>query len=55
MALSRQEIGAAVLTVIAILLEIFVLVSGTGNAPVLRDVFFAEVIWGNKFTRMGLW
>ncbi|KAG2222416.1 hypothetical protein INT45_009428 [Circinella minor] len=55
MALSKQEIGATVLTVIAILLEIFVLVSGTGNAPVLRDVFFTEVTWSNKFTRMGLW
>ncbi|KAI9250890.1 actin cortical patch SUR7/pH-response regulator pali [Phascolomyces articulosus] len=55
MALSKQEIGATFFTFIALLLEIFVLVSGSGNAPVLRDVFFAKVEWHGKFTRMGLW
>ncbi|KAI8141081.1 actin cortical patch SUR7/pH-response regulator pali [Fennellomyces sp. T-0311] len=55
MATSKSEYGATFLTFIALLLEIFVLVSGSGNLPVLRDLFFAQVEWHGKFTRMGLW
>ncbi|KAI9489262.1 actin cortical patch SUR7/pH-response regulator pali [Zychaea mexicana] len=55
MATSKQEYGATFLTFVALLLEVFVLISGSGNAPVLRDLFFAKVEWNGRFTRMGLW
>ncbi|KAI7885759.1 hypothetical protein K492DRAFT_233917 [Lichtheimia hyalospora FSU 10163] len=51
----RGEYAATFLTFIALLLEIFVLVSGSGDLPVLRDLFFAQVNLNGKFTRLGLW
>lgn len=51
----RGEYAATFLTFIALLLEIFVLVSGSGDLPVLRDLYFAQVNLNGKFTRLGLW
>ncbi|CDS04795.1 hypothetical protein LRAMOSA07325 [Lichtheimia ramosa] len=52
---SLGEVVATFLTFAALLLEIFVLVSGSGNLPVLRDLYFVVVEYGTKFTRLGLW
>lgn len=52
---SLGEVVATFLTFVALLLEIFVLVSGSGNLPVLRDLYFVVVEYGTKFTRLGLW
>ncbi|CDH50088.1 hypothetical protein RO3G_02803 [Lichtheimia corymbifera JMRC:FSU:9682] len=53
--LSFGEFLATFLTFAALVLEIFVLVSGSGNLPVLRSLYFASVEYENKFTRLGLW
>lgn len=53
--LSIGEFLATFLTFAALVLEIFVLVSGSGNLPVLRSLYFASVEYENKFTRLGLW
>lgn len=52
---SKPEILGVVLTIIALLFEIFVLVSGAGNLPVLRSVYFAKVDYFGNFVNMGLW
>lgn len=52
---SNGEYFATFMTFAALVLEIFVLLSGTANQPVLRDLYFARVAYQGRFTTMGLW